>query len=246
MLIPLVVFWYYQTGLVKDTLIALGRMTAQLLFIGLYLEFLFNLESPLVNVVWIMIMILVANFTISRRSEIKMRYFFWPIFISVLVSLVVVDAFFLGVAIELDNVFETRYLIPISGMILGNCLRTNILALTNFYHSLEREKSRYKYFLASGATHQEALAPFMRDALKTAFSPAIATMAIVGIISLPGAMTGQILSGTDPMLAIRYQILFMISIFVASNITVMLSILMANRFTFDPFYRLKKDVLRKK
>lgn len=245
MLLPLSVFWFYQTGLVKDTLIALGRMTAQLLIIGLYLEFLFSLESMWVNIVWIMIMVLVANYTISQRSEIKMQYFFWPIFWAVIISLAIVDAFFLGVAIRLDNVFETRYLIPITGMILGNCLRTNIIALNTFYHSLSREKGRYHYFLSCGASQSEALAPFMRDALKTAFNPAIATMAIVGIISLPGAMTGQIISGTDPMLAIRYQLLFMITIFVASNLTVLLSILLANRVTFDPFQRLKKDVVRK-
>ncbi len=246
LLIPFTIFWYFQTGLVGQTAWAIIRMTAQLIFIGLYLEFLFNLNSMWVNIIWIMLMILVANFTIIKRSELSLKHFFAPIFLSVFISLLIVDIFFLGLTLRLENVFATRYMVPITGMILGNCLRSNVIALNSYYHELGTHLRRYRYYLILGATRNEALAPFMRKALKKAFNPLIALISVLGIISIPGMMTGQLLSGTDPNIAIKYQIMIMIAIMVASLVTVVLSIFIANRFAFDSFDRFNEQFINQK
>ncbi|MFP4621833.1 MAG: ABC transporter permease, partial [Bacteroidales bacterium] len=185
------------------------------------------------------------TFTIMRRAYLTRRYFLIPLAVSLATSLAIVDAYFLGIIIDLDYFFDARYFIPISGIILGNCLKTNILGLNTFYKTLRQEKMRYRYYLANGATQGEALAPFMREALKTAFNPLIATITVIGLISLPGLMTGQILGGASPDVAIKYQIMLMLSLFASTLISVVLTIIIANRFVFDEFGNMREDVMKK-
>jgi len=243
--IPVVIFYHFKTGLIKDSLTAVGRMTLQLLVVGLYLELLFEYNNPWINSLWWFVMVLIAAFTIVRRAYLTLRYFLIPLIISLIISLALIDAYFLGIIIRLDYFFDARYFIPISGILLGNCLKTNILALNTFYQKLHQEKTRYRYYLANGASRSEALRPFMREALKTAFNPLIASITVIGLISLPGMMTGQILGGSSPEVAIKYQIMLMLTIFVATLLSVVLTITLANRFVFDSLGNMKKQVLKK-
>lgn len=161
------------------------------------------------------------------------------------ISLIVVDIYFLGIVIKLDNLFEAKYIIPITGMLLGNCITGNIIGLNAYYGKLQKEPTLYRYALANGATHSEALLPFMRTALQTAFNPIIASMAVIGLISLPGMMTGQILGGSSPIIAIKYQIMLIITIFVSSIITVVLTIFVSNHFIFNKYHNLSSNIIRK-
>jgi putative ABC transport system permease protein len=233
LVIPIAAMWYYRTGLVKDTLIAAIRMTIQLFLMGLYLTVLFDLNSVWWNLLWLMIMIGVSTGTTIKRSELSWKKFAVPVTISTLVSIVIVDAVFLGITLKLDNIFDARYFITITGMILGNSMKQNIIALNTFYKTLEEQKADYRYCIANGASRKEALLPFMKTAIKRSFNPQIATMSVLGLIALPGTLTGQILGGSSPDVAIKYQILLMLAIFIASMITIVLTINLANRFLFD-------------
>jgi putative ABC transport system permease protein len=84
----------------------------------------------------------------------------------------------------------------------------------------------------------------MKEALRTAFNPLIASITVIGLISLPGMMTGQILGGSSPNIAIKYQIMLMLTIFVSTVLTVYLTIIISNRFVFDEYGNLKKGVLK--
>ncbi len=239
LIIPFFILWYYKTGLIRDGIIAIFRMTVQLLLVGVYLEFIFDLESNLVNVTWVIIMILIASYTTIKRSGLKVKAMFFPVFIAGFISLAITDAYFLGFVVKLDNMFEARYFIPITGMLIGNTLKTIIVALTYYFQKLDTERELYKWFLGNGATRAEALAKFKRDALKIAFNPIIAATAVVGLISLPGMMTGQILGGSSPNVAIKYQIMLMITVFSTSIVSVMITLLISDRFVFDGMDNLK-------
>lgn len=239
MIIPILIFAYYKTGLVKDTVIAIIRMTVQLFLVGFYLKFVFEWDKWWLNLLWGLVMMVVASITIGRRSNMKKSLFIVPIFLAILTSMIIVDGYFLGIVIKLDNVFAAMYFIPITGMILGNCLRSNVIALNSFYKSLNKDRTMYRFYIANGATREEALKPFMREALRISFNPTIANTAVIGLISLPGMMTGQLLGGSSPDIAIKYQIMLVITIFVASIITVFLTIKIVNLFVFDKFDRLK-------
>ena len=243
LIVPIIILWYYKTGLVKDGLISIGRMTIQLLLVGVYLEFIFELNSIWVNIGWVFIMTIIAAYTVVKRSGLKLKLMFFPVFIAGVVSIGITDAYFLGFVVKLDNMFEARYFIPITGMLLGNTLKTIIIALSYYFKQLDKESGMYKWYLANGATRSEALSRFKRDALKIAFNPVIAATAIVGLISLPGMMTGQILGGSSPNVAIKYQIMLMITVFSSSIISVIFTLLISDRHVFDGMDNLK-DVFR--
>lgn len=245
LVIPIIILLYYRTGLVKSTMIAVVRMAVQLILVGFYLEYVFEWNNIFVNSAWVLIMIVVTAFSVTERSGLKMKFFFLPNFISILISIVVIDAFFMGFIIKLDNVFEARYLIPISGMILGNAMQNNIIALNTFYGDIRKNLTMHRYALAAGASKHESTMLYMSRALQKAFNPTIARMAVIGIVSLPGTMTGQIIGGSSPFVAIKYQIMLMIAIFTSSILTTFLAIVVSNKFVFDPYHNLRKEIFRK-
>ncbi len=242
-LVPLFVFWYFKTGLVKDAVISLIRMSIQLFLVGFYLEYLFEWNNHWVNILWVLLMLVIATYTIVRRSELRPKLFLMPVFLALFVTLITVVPFFLGLVLQLDYMFESRYFIPITGIILGNCLKTNIIALNAYYTELQDHELTYRFYLLNGAARNEALVPFIRNALKKSFNPFIANMSVMGLIFLPGIMTGQLLGGSSPSVAIKYQIMIMLTIFVSALITVILTLLFTNRFMFDDFDKLKDEMV---
>jgi putative ABC transport system permease protein len=245
MLVPILILGYYRTGLIKDTVIAIVRMTIQLLLVGIYLEYLFDLNHIGINLAWVVLMTIIASFTIIRRSGLNLKVFFTPVLISGIISISLTVFIFLGIVVKSETLYEARYFIPVTGMLLGNTIKTVIIAADEFYLKIKEEGNQYRWYLANGATRKEALEPYMRSAIRKSINPLIATTAIMGLISLPGMMTGQILGGSSPNVAVKYQIMILIVIFAASVLNVLLTILISNRYAFDGFYNLKKDVFRR-
>ncbi len=244
MIIPLVIFRTYRTGLEKTTLWALVRMTVQLLFVGLYLEYIFRWDNPWINALWVAVMTVVASYTVIRRTGLRLRLFFFPVLLSTVLSIVLIDYYFLGIVIGLKNILTARYFIPITGMLLGNSLKNVIIALDAYYKRIDAEMVSYRWELANGASHNEALQPFIRFALQRAFNPLIATTAIMGLIALPGMMTGQILGGSDPMVAVKYQIMILVVVFASTSLNVWLTLRLSDRIAFDDFDNFRPDIFR--
>ncbi|MGM9805247.1 MAG: ABC transporter permease [Candidatus Aphodosoma sp.] len=234
-LIPACFLYHYKTGLVRDTIVAAIRMTVQLFLIGFYLKYMFNVNLWWLNLLWVIIMAGVASHTVIHRTRLPLRRMFIPVTAALVCSIALIDFYFMGLIVRQENLFDARYFIPVSGMILGNMLSANVIALNTYYGSLKREHTLYLYRLANGATAAEARAPFMRDALVKSFNPTIASMAVMGLIALPGTMTGQILGGADPDVAIKYQTMLMICIFASSLISVLLTLFFTRRHTFDHY-----------
>lgn len=232
---PLALFWYFRTGLVASASIAFLRMAGQLFLVGLYLRFVFDYNQLWLNALWIVIMIIAASFTIIGRGEINLKTFFPPMLLAVTASYVINGAIIAFLLVKIENFVDARYMIPLSGMIIGNSITNAVIGSRSFYKSLKENEDRYNYFLACGASRAEALYIFMKKALQEAFSPTVASTATIGMIWLPGMMTGQILGGTSPMQAIKYQILIVIAIFVAGVITVFLSLSVSKGFVFDEY-----------
>jgi putative ABC transport system permease protein len=242
MLIPLAVFFYLQLGIILDTLLALVRMTVQLILVGLYLKYIFQLNNPFVSLAWLAVMLVVATISIINKAGLKRGPFFWRSLAGVAVSTLFVSGWFILVAIRPDPIYDARYLVPITGMILGNCLRSNVLSLERFYSGIHKNENEFMTYLMLGASLREATRPYLRDAIKAAVNPSIATMATMGIVSLPGMMTGQILGGELPITAIKYQIGIMICIFVAMSIAALMNILLSLSVAFDDYQRLRPEI----
>ena len=244
LIIPFAIFLWAKVEVLGKVAISVVRMTVQLLFVGLYLQVVFKLNNPWLNSLWVLVMITVADVSIIRNAGLSFRQLALPLFIALLAGTAIPLFYFVGVILFGSNLLEARFVIPIGGMILGNCLRADIIGMRKFYHSIRQGQKVFLQQYAEGASLAEATRPYLRDALHEALAPTIASMATIGLVSLPGMMTGVILGGSDPSLAVMYQIAIMIAIFTGTSITILLAILLSRKVSFDSYGLLRQAIFR--
>lgn len=240
--VPVGISLFYRIGLTKSLLYATARMSVQLILIGIFLKYLFVWDHTLLNILWLAVMILVAVVSAVRQSSMKLKKLLLPTFISFSLATFSIILFFNIFVIRLDNIFNARYLIVLGGMLLGNSLRGNIIGISSFYRDIKKDSKNYMYRLSLGATFRESVRPYLRESVQLALKPTIAAMATMGIVALPGMMTGVILGGASPEVAIKYQIMIMIAIVVSTILSVVLTILMTLRSCFDSYGMLEEDI----
>ena len=195
----------------KRMAVASVRMTVQLVLAGLVLTYIFENPSPVFTLGYLGMMIV---FTILRvlgnNKGINLR-FQLTIAASLALSGIFVIFFFVVVVVG-ESIFNPQYVITIGGMVMGNTMTGVSLGVKTLRESLMGQRVKLNALICAGAKPKVILRPFVERALETAMVPTFNSMIGMGIVSLPGMMTGQILSGTLPQTAILYQIAIMISI----------------------------------
>ncbi len=244
LVLPLAVILWYRIPILGQTALAVVRMTVQLVFVGLYLQVIFKLNNAWLNLAWLIVMVAVADISVARSCELRFARIALPLFAALLLGTAAPMLIFTGLILRCENLMDAQYAIPIGGMILGNCLRADIVGVRTFYSSIRTSEKSFHNSLAQGALLHEAVRPFITEACQSAMAPAVATMATIGLVSLPGMMTGVILGGANPMTAIKYQIAIMIAIFSGTAVTVILAILLTMRSAFNNYGVLKGSVFR--
>lgn len=233
-----------RLGLAKSLLLASVRMVVQLILVGFILAWVFALKAPLPVIGIGVVMAGLAGVSAVRRTKRRFPGVYWNSLLSILTaSFAVTGASLLGI-INVHPWFEPRYAIPLLGMVLGNILNGVSLALDRFMEGVAREHAVIESELAVGATRWEAARPLIGDSLRTGMIPTINAMMVMGVVSLPGMMTGQILAGASPMLAVRYQIVIMFMIASATAFGTLGVILLAFRSLFNTRHQLGVERLR--
>jgi putative ABC transport system permease protein len=240
--LPWLLIYLLRLELWKDVGIAIVRMAAQLTLVGFYLKTLFVLNNPWLNGLWILVMLVVADLAILRRAGLRPRLFFLSTFAAVTLSITYSMSYLMLLVIKPPILYDARYLVPMAGMLLGNCLTGNVIGLERFYAALKKSEGEYLTYLLLGATRSEAIAPYFREAVKAAINPTVAGMATMGLVSLPGMMTGQILGGSEPWLAVKYQIAIMLCIFASTLLAVFINLKLSIARAFDEMDVLREDV----
>ncbi len=233
-----------KLGLNKQTIISVLRMGVQLALAVFYLNVLFYYDNVFLNIGYILLMIAITTFSVISGAKFRIRPTFAAIFISLLLPVSLLLLYFNGLILALDNVFTARYLITIGGMVLGNSLKSVILSCEYVLTQVKKREVQYKNALCYGATKAEALSGFVKEGIKKALSPIIASMAATGIVALPGMTTGQILGGANPATAILYQFAILVVIFAVQYATALLSIWFMSRIAFDDYHMLKNEVFK--
>ena len=245
LILPLGLIAWLKLGILREIFIALLRMTLQLGLVGLYLKVIFAINAPLLNLAWILAMVVVATSAMLRQAGLLRRRFFAVTFGGTAFATATISCFFVMAILRPDPPYDARYLIPVFGMVLGNCMRGNVLSLERFYAGIRESEKEFVTYHMLGATLSEATRPFMRKALKAALAPHVSSMATMGIVSLPGMMTGQILGGSFPLTAIKYQIAICICIFGALVVAAVLNLFLSTRVAFDEYGMLRQEVFVK-
>ena len=199
-----------KLNLEKTLLIASIRTVVQLLLVGLVLEWVFRFDRWYGVVLLGCVMTLIAGITAATRGKRRYSGIWLNCIVSIWASAWVVTAFALFVVFEgTEKWYQPQYAIPLLGMVLGNILNGITLGLNTFTEALVTRRDYVESMLSAGATRWEAAREPIRDAMTTGMTPIINAMMIVGLVSLPGMMTGQLVSGMEPLHAVKYQIVIM-------------------------------------
>ncbi|HCH26565.1 MULTISPECIES: ABC transporter permease [Psychrobacter] len=232
-LMVLMVSWRLRLHLTKTLLMAALRTVVQLSFIGLILAWVFAREQWYEVLSILTIMTLIAGSAAKNRVKRRYKGLFIDTLLAVSVSAVLVTAIAILVILEVQPWYTPQFVIPILGLILGNSLTAISLTSNQLINAFYEQQARIEMMLSLSATPFEAVHEQIRTAIINGMTPTLNSMLVVGVVSLPGMMTGQILAGADPTQAIRYQIVTMFLICVSSTLGCTISALLTYRRFFN-------------
>lgn len=227
--------------LARELSLASVRMVVQLLLVGFVLEWVFLQRAPLPVLLIGLVMTALAGQAGVARTRKRYARIYWDSFVAVFASAFLLTGVALTGIIQVHPWFEAQYAIPILGMVLGNTLTGISLTLDRFLADAKARQSEVEGLLALGATRWEAAHPLVVSALRTGMLPMLNSMAVMGVVSLPGMMTGQILAGASPLKAVRYQIVIVFVLAASSALGSFIVALLAFRRVFDQRDRLRSE-----
>jgi len=208
------------------------KMTVQLVLAGLILQYIFSNPHPMFTALFLLVMI---GFSIRRvyetRPDLNLR-FRQAVALSLSLSGLSVLAFFVTLVLG-QSLFNPQYAIPLAGMIIGNAMTGVILGIRTFMDAVAGDRRKIDTLVNLGVDFKTILRPYVNHALESALMPTLNSMLGMGIIFLPGMMTGQILAGTVPTTAILYQIAVMIAICTSVCLTVFFTLEMGYQTLYN-------------
>ncbi len=235
-----------QLNIARQLVIAAIRNVIQLLLIGYVLKLIFNTSNLFLLAGIASIMLMVAGYEINARQKYPLKRWagfkigtsalFLSSFSMVLLTLMVIVA--------PTPWYSPQYAIPLLGMLLGNTMNGISLGMDKLNQSMYQQRAVIEQRLMLGQSYQEAIKEIRIESVRTGMIPIINSMAIAGLVSLPGMMTGQILSGTPPVEAVKYQILIFFLIASGTGFGIMLAVWMIAKRMFDERQRLDLTILK--
>lgn len=213
--IPLLLSKTFKLGLEKDTIIATVRSIIQLLAVGYILKFVFDSESLLYIFLMVTLMIVAATHNAQKKGA-KIKGITWKVAVTLIFVEVLTQSILLGFRITPPT---AQYIISISGMVIGNSMVLSILFLNRFTAEIETHQEQTELILSLGGTPKQAIHTQLIDSIKASMIPTIESQKTVGLVQLPGMMSGQIIAGADPIQAVQFQLLIMFLLLTTAAVT---------------------------
>jgi putative ABC transport system permease protein len=213
---------WQKLGLEKQLAYSSVRSLMQLIAIGYILDLVFAIDNGLVVLGILGIMIAIAAIVTRNRIDQKLKGLLPTVVLSLLAS----GAFTLGYVILLivqpEKWYEPQYIIPLAGMLFGNAMNGASLAGDRLVNTINQNRLEIETHLCLGATPKQAITTYQREAIRTSLIPTLNNMVVMGLVSLPGMFTGQVLGGSNPLDAASYQILIIFAIVLTNIISAIL------------------------
>ena len=232
-----------RLGLERDLLVGTVRTIVQLYLVGLILAAVFNAARWYWVLLILVVMAAVATHAAVARLAKPIPGVYWIAAAALTISTAATLAYVIGVVVRPAPWWEPQYVIPIAGMILGNSMTSAALAGDRLQADLFTRRDEIEARLALGFSGREAVQPLVRAALRAAMIPTVNGMMTVGVVQLPGMMTGQILAGASPLTAIRYQIVVVFMLAVATALGSLLFVRLAVGRYLTPAHQLRRYLL---
>ena len=207
-----------RLGLERDLAWGTVRTFAQLFLLGYVLKYIFQINNAWLILLLFAFMVFWAAHAVRGRVKERSVPVFVPTYLSMVASYTLVAFLVTSVIIQVEPWYKPQYFIPLGGMIIGNSMNAITIALERLFAELRSRRDEIELALCLGATYKEATQDIFRSTVKAGMIPSINALMTVGLVAIPGMMTGQILAGSDPVVAIKYQIVVMLMIAAATAI----------------------------
>ncbi|WP_340002122.1 iron export ABC transporter permease subunit FetB [Oceanobacillus sp. FSL K6-0127] len=214
-LIPILLSKTLNLGLEKDTIVAVIRSTIQLLAVGYVLQFVFDSESMIFIILMIMLMIFAATHN-ARKKGVTIKGITWKLISTYVFIEVLTQSILLGFHIIPPT---AQYIIPISGMMIGNSMVLSILFLNRFTAEIDTHQDKAELILSLGGTPKQAIHKQLITSIQASTIPTIESQKTIGLVQLPGMMSGQIIAGADPIQAVQFQLLILFLVLTSAVVT---------------------------
>jgi putative ABC transport system permease protein len=230
----------FRLRLEKQLAVASARTIIQLLLVGYVLKYVFALQSLLLIFGLALLMVGIASRAATGRSAYTYKGIFAHSFLSLAASGFLTTYVVTAAIIQVHPWYRPQYLVPLLGMILGNSLTSISITLDGLLSDVVLRRPEIEMELSHGASAWEAAHGPLQSAVRRGMMPTINSMLVVGIVSLPGMMTGQILAGSNPLQAVKYQIVVMFMLAAATALGCILFVLLAYRQLFNTRHQLEE------
>jgi putative ABC transport system permease protein len=240
----IVIVRWWKLGLEKTLLIGTLRTFAQLTIMGYALTFIFNQRHWGFMTALLILMLIVASFEARRRQKTHIPHFLRAVMIALSVTTVVILGTIMQFILDVKPWYNPYAAIPIAGMILGNGMNSVSLTANRFIAELRHREGEIETLLALGATPRQAIQDTLRESIQAALIPNLNALMTVGLVQLPGMMTGQILAGVDPVIAVRYQIMIMYMWVTTAALANVLTMALISREYFTARLQLRRALIR--
>ncbi|MFC1746662.1 ABC transporter permease [Candidatus Riflebacteria bacterium] len=235
---------FFRLGLEKQLLIASLRTVVQLSLVGYVLAWVFKLETLWAVALVAALMVSIASHTAAGRPARTYTGAYILTFINLFLCASLTVFVVTSLIIGNSPWYKPQYMIPLLGMILGNSLNGISLCLDHLLETLVLKKAEVEMQLAHGASSWEAAQDAISDSVNRGIIPIINSMMVVGVVTLPGMMTGQILQGADPHKAVKYQIMVMFMISATTMTCCIISAFLTFKIVFNAQHQLDLSRIR--
>ena len=210
---------WQRVGLARDVIIGGVRTVLQLFLVGYVLIYVFELNQWYWVVLALLVMLGLATKEAVGRQDKQSPRLFGIVGVAMLIGSGLTLVYVGGAVVHMDPWYNPRYLIPLFGMIVGNAMNAAALAAERLTGEIDARRGEIEAYLALGARPAFAARDAVRRAIRASMIPMVNSLMVVGIVALPGMMTGQIIAGASPLTAVRYQILVMFMLMAAVAVT---------------------------
>lgn len=219
------------------------RTVAQLLLVGYVLRWIFDARALIWVALAFAVMLSAAAWTASRRTRRPVPGLLGISGLALALGSGLTTFAVTALIVRADPWWDPRYFLPLAGMIIGNAMNAAALAAERLQAEISGRRGEIEEILALGGSPRQATAEALRTSLRAALVPTVNAMLTVGLVSLPGMMTGQMIAGAEPTTAARYQIVVMFMLTSATTISaIVLGLLLYRRF-FTGAWQLRGELL---
>lgn len=227
--IPLYLFYAIGMKRLNTFVVSVVRMGIQLAVAGMYMYWLFDVNNPWLNLLWLLLMCSVTTGMVVQQARLSYKNAFLPLYVSILVAALLISLYIVRLVMNVEQVFTARWFIPVNVLFLSLSAETLGRVLREYYIGLIRFREHYYYKVGNGASWIQAVAPILRRALDRGYLRVSQHLSLCGLVVFPGVFIGLLMMGVNPWYAVVVTAVLLVATLAFQVLAIVLSVFLTQR-----------------